>query len=155
MMVEEVYKLTLGNNKVVEKVIFDDNVNYLHMIFNQNEGLPEHYSNSTVYMTVLRMITVGACPGSDCPDQVAGNDSVSVCTAYPFVCLPGYSAWPLQADPATDSCPAKTTLRLHPQIAIKSGFYHITSIVFTVQQRQSCRIAASFSGCLRFISIHH
>ncbi|MGM0652407.1 MAG: cupin domain-containing protein [Bacillota bacterium] len=53
-MVEKVYKLTLGNTKTVEKVIFDENVNYLHMIFNQDEGLPEHYSNSTVYMTVLR-----------------------------------------------------------------------------------------------------
>jgi quercetin dioxygenase-like cupin family protein len=53
-MVEQVYTLTQGNNKTVEKVIFDDNVNYLHMIFNQDEGLPEHYSNSTVYMTVLR-----------------------------------------------------------------------------------------------------
>ncbi len=53
-MVEQVYKLTLGNTKTVEKVIFDENVNYLHMIFNQDEGLPEHYSNSTVYMTVLR-----------------------------------------------------------------------------------------------------
>lgn len=53
-MLEQVYKLTLGNTKTVEKVIFDENVNYLHMIFNQDEGLPEHYSNSTVYMTVLR-----------------------------------------------------------------------------------------------------
>jgi quercetin dioxygenase-like cupin family protein len=24
------------------------------MVFNQDEGLPEHFSNSTVYMTVLR-----------------------------------------------------------------------------------------------------
>lgn len=53
-MVEQVYKLTLGDTKTVEKVIFDENVNYLHMIFNQDEGLPEHYSNSTVYMTILR-----------------------------------------------------------------------------------------------------
>lgn len=53
-MIEQVYKLTLGNTKTVKKVIFDENVNYLHMIFNQDEGLPEHYSNSTVYMTVLR-----------------------------------------------------------------------------------------------------
>lgn len=53
-MVEQVYKLTLGDTKTVEKVIFDENVNYLHMIFKQDEGLPEHYSNSTVYMTVLR-----------------------------------------------------------------------------------------------------
>ena len=32
------------------------NVHYLHMVFNQNEGLPEHFSNSNVYMTVVRGI---------------------------------------------------------------------------------------------------
>ena len=53
-MIEQVYKMVLGDKKAVEKIIFDDNVHYLHMVFNENEGLPEHYSNSTVYMTVLR-----------------------------------------------------------------------------------------------------
>ncbi len=53
-MVEQVFKMTLGDKKAVEKIIFDENVHYLHMVFNENEGLPEHYSNSTVYMTVLR-----------------------------------------------------------------------------------------------------
>lgn len=54
MMVEQVFKLSTGNDKVVEKVIFDENVHYLHMVFNKDEGLPEHYSNSNVYMTVVR-----------------------------------------------------------------------------------------------------
>ncbi|MBN2222535.1 MAG: cupin domain-containing protein [Vallitaleaceae bacterium] len=53
-MVEQVFKMTFGNDKIVEKVIMDENVNYIHMIFNQNEGLPEHFANSNVYMTVLR-----------------------------------------------------------------------------------------------------
>lgn len=53
-MIEQVYRITLGNDRLVEKVIQDENVHYIHMIFNQNEGLPEHFSNSTVYMTVLR-----------------------------------------------------------------------------------------------------
>ncbi len=53
-MVEQVFKLTKGNEKAVEKVIFDDNVHYLHMVFNKDEGLPEHFSNSNVYMTVIR-----------------------------------------------------------------------------------------------------
>jgi len=53
-MVEQIFKLTKGNEKAVEKVIFDENVHYLHMVFNQNEGLPEHFSNSNVYMTVIR-----------------------------------------------------------------------------------------------------
>lgn len=53
-MIEQSFKMTLGNQKTVEKMIFDENLHYLHMIFNQGEGLPEHYSNSTLYMTVLR-----------------------------------------------------------------------------------------------------
>ncbi len=53
-MVEKLFKLSRENEKAVEKIIFDENIHYLHMVFNQNEGLPEHYSNSNVYMTVLR-----------------------------------------------------------------------------------------------------
>ena len=53
-MVEQIFKLSRGNDKAVEKVIFDENVHYLHMVFNKSEGLPEHFSNSNVYMTVIR-----------------------------------------------------------------------------------------------------
>jgi quercetin dioxygenase-like cupin family protein len=45
-----------GNQKTVEKVIFDENVHYLHMIFGKDEGLSEHFSNSNIYITVLRGI---------------------------------------------------------------------------------------------------
>ena len=53
-MIEKVFKLTESNEKVVEKVIMDKNIHYIHMIFKNGEGLAEHYSNSIVYMTVLR-----------------------------------------------------------------------------------------------------
>jgi quercetin dioxygenase-like cupin family protein len=53
-MVEQIFKLTKGNEKAVEKILFDENVHYLHMVFNQGDGLPEHFSNSNVYMTVIR-----------------------------------------------------------------------------------------------------
>lgn len=53
-MVEKIFKLAKGDQKVVEKVVFDENLHYLHMVFNENEGLAEHFSNSTVYMTVVR-----------------------------------------------------------------------------------------------------
>lgn len=53
-MIEQIFKLSRGNEKAVEKVIFDENIHYLHMIFNKGEGLPEHFSNSNVYMTVVR-----------------------------------------------------------------------------------------------------
>ncbi len=53
-MVEQIFKLSRGNEKAVEKVVFDENLHYLHMVFNKGEGLPEHFSNSNVYMTVVR-----------------------------------------------------------------------------------------------------
>ena len=53
-MIEEVIKYSTGNEKVVEKLIMDEHVNYIHMVFNNGEGLPEHFSNSNVYMNVIR-----------------------------------------------------------------------------------------------------
>lgn len=53
-MIEQVFKISTGNEKIIEKVVFDDNLHYLHMIFSKGEGLPEHFSNSNVYMTVVR-----------------------------------------------------------------------------------------------------
>jgi len=53
-MIEKEYKLSRTNEKAIEKVIFDENLHYLHMVFNKDEGLQEHFSNSNVYMTVIR-----------------------------------------------------------------------------------------------------
>ena len=52
-MIEKKFDYTLGNSKTIEKVILDDNVNINHMILPKGEGLPEHYSNSNVYMIVV------------------------------------------------------------------------------------------------------
>lgn len=53
-MIEQVFKISTGDTKAVERVILDENLQYIHMVFNKNEGLPEHFSNSNVYMTVVR-----------------------------------------------------------------------------------------------------
>ena len=53
-MIEQVFTLSTSTGRKVEKVIQDDNLDYIHMIFNKEEGLPLHYSNSNVYMTVLQ-----------------------------------------------------------------------------------------------------
>ncbi len=53
-MIEEHFQMTLGDDRTIEKVIQDENLHYMHMILNKDEGLPEHFSNATVYMTVLR-----------------------------------------------------------------------------------------------------
>ena len=53
-MIEQIFKLSLGNETTVEKVLFDENIHYLHMVLNKDEGLPVHITNSNVYMTVIR-----------------------------------------------------------------------------------------------------
>lgn len=53
-MVEQVFTMTVGNEKTVERVIQDENLHYMHMILGKDEGLPVHNANSNVYMTVLR-----------------------------------------------------------------------------------------------------
>jgi quercetin dioxygenase-like cupin family protein len=54
MMIETVFNLAKADCKTIEKVVVDENLHYLHMILPQGDGLPEHYSNSNVYMTVIR-----------------------------------------------------------------------------------------------------
>lgn len=53
-MIEQEFKMSTKDEKVIERVVFDENLHYLHMVFNKEEGLPEHFSNSNVYMTVVR-----------------------------------------------------------------------------------------------------
>jgi len=53
-MVEQVFHYSTGTEKAIEKLIMDDQVHYIHMLLNQGEGLPEHFSNSRVYMTVVK-----------------------------------------------------------------------------------------------------
>lgn len=53
-MLETVFQLTRGEEKTIEKVVMDENLHYMHMILPQGQGLPEHDTNSNVYMTVLR-----------------------------------------------------------------------------------------------------
>jgi len=55
-VLEKKYLLTQTNNKLIEKVILDENLNYMHMVLPKNDRLPEHYANSNVYMTVIRGI---------------------------------------------------------------------------------------------------
>lgn len=53
-MIEVVYQLAQTDEKTIKPVIMDENLHYMHMILNQGEALPVHYSNGNVYMNVLR-----------------------------------------------------------------------------------------------------
>jgi len=59
-MIEQTFKMTAGNQKTIEKIIQDENIHYNHMILSKGDRLPVHFSNSNVYMTVLRgRLTIG------------------------------------------------------------------------------------------------
>ncbi len=49
-MIEKIYKFT--DEKNVEKIVDDEHVALNHMVLRKGEGLPEHYSNSNVYMII-------------------------------------------------------------------------------------------------------
>lgn len=53
-MVENEIRFTVSDEKVIERVLEDDNVGINHMVLRKSEALPEHYSNSNVYMIVAR-----------------------------------------------------------------------------------------------------
>ncbi len=53
-MLEKTYTYSKEDEKNIEKLIDDDNLQLNHMILPKNTGLPEHYSNSNVYMIVVR-----------------------------------------------------------------------------------------------------
>lgn len=72
-MIEKPFTLSQENQRVVEKVVQDDNLDYIHMRFNRGEGLPEHYSNSNVYMTVVQGILSIGLDDQDFHDYQAGT----------------------------------------------------------------------------------
>jgi quercetin dioxygenase-like cupin family protein len=53
-MLEKIYNYKGSNEKLIEKIIDDDNVMINHIILSKNTGVPEHYSNSNVYITIIK-----------------------------------------------------------------------------------------------------
>jgi quercetin dioxygenase-like cupin family protein len=54
-MLEKVYNFsTTEDIKKIEKIIDDEPVMINHMVLPKGTGLPEHYSNSNVYMIIIR-----------------------------------------------------------------------------------------------------
>ena len=53
-MIEKVYKVTVTNDKTVERIVDDEHVNINHMVLIKDTGLPVHVSNSNVYMVIVR-----------------------------------------------------------------------------------------------------
>jgi quercetin dioxygenase-like cupin family protein len=53
-MIEKVYDYKRVDEKLIEMVVDDDNLALNHMILVKDTGLPLHFSNSNVYMIIVR-----------------------------------------------------------------------------------------------------
>jgi len=53
-MLEKIYGFSTSDTNKIEKLIDDDHVVINHMVLPKGAGLPEHYSNSNVYMIIIR-----------------------------------------------------------------------------------------------------
>lgn len=51
-MIEKIFKFEESEKTKVEKLIMDENIHYINMTFEKGNGLPEHFSNSVLYMTI-------------------------------------------------------------------------------------------------------
>lgn len=53
-MIEKAYKMSPANAHVIEPIIKDDRLHYMHMVLMPGEPLHTHNTNSNVYMTVAK-----------------------------------------------------------------------------------------------------
>ena len=52
-MIEKIFTLSDNTQKIIEAVIKDENIHYMHMVLPEGEALPVHTTNANVYMTVV------------------------------------------------------------------------------------------------------
>ncbi len=53
-MIEKVYKMSPADEFVIEPVIKDEHIHYMHMVLPKGKGMPVHNANANVYMTVVQ-----------------------------------------------------------------------------------------------------
>ncbi|NMB34387.1 MAG: hypothetical protein GX992_09235 [Clostridium sp.] len=53
-MLEKKYLFSITGDKTVERIVDDENIHLNHIVLVKGTGLPEHYSNSNVYMIIVR-----------------------------------------------------------------------------------------------------
>jgi quercetin dioxygenase-like cupin family protein len=53
LMIEKKYTFTFSDTKTIERIVSDENADINHMILPKGDALPEHYTNSNVYMIIV------------------------------------------------------------------------------------------------------
>jgi len=72
-MVEKIYNYSTEDKGTIERIINDENLHINHMVINKGDGLPEHFSNSNVYMLVIRGILSLQLDEQDVHQYVKGD----------------------------------------------------------------------------------
>ncbi|SKC40036.1 cupin domain-containing protein [Maledivibacter halophilus] len=72
-MLEKIYKYQRINQKIIEKIIADENIALNHMVLTKETGLPEHYSNSNVYMIIIRGVMTLKLDEQEAMEYKAGD----------------------------------------------------------------------------------
>lgn len=52
-MIEQIFQMSSSQTHVIEAVIKDENLHYMHMVLLGGEALPTHVTNAVVYMAVI------------------------------------------------------------------------------------------------------
>ena len=52
-MIEKVYQMSTRTDHVLEQVLRDEHLQYMHMVLHQGQALPTHFTNANIYMTVV------------------------------------------------------------------------------------------------------
>ncbi len=76
-MFEKVYEFSKSNIKNIEKLVDDKPLLINHMVLPTGEGLPEHYSNSNVYLIIMRGIMTLTL-GDQCSANYHGDQIVNI-----------------------------------------------------------------------------
>lgn len=53
-MIETNYEFKNSDTKLIEKIVDDDNIHLNHIILAKNQNMPEHFSNSNVYLVIVQ-----------------------------------------------------------------------------------------------------
>jgi quercetin dioxygenase-like cupin family protein len=72
-MIEKLYQFTLTDANIIERIVDDEYVNINHVVLEGNEALPEHFSNSNVYLVVIKGSLAGRFADQEEKEFLAGS----------------------------------------------------------------------------------
>lgn len=53
-MLKKTYTMSPSDAFVIEPIIRDEHIHYMHMVLPQGQGMPVHRANANVYMTIVQ-----------------------------------------------------------------------------------------------------